>query len=345
MQLATRYKPTTLEDVRTAAAWAARVGVRRIWTSEAAHNPFVLVPLIADEAPDVQVGTGIAVAFARSPFVTAQVAWDLQRYSRGRFTLGLGSQVKSHVERRFSQPWHDDVLGQMRDYVACLRRIWANWQHGVSVDHDGPYYRMVLHNPEFTPGPLPGEGHMPVWLAGVGPRMIDLAVEMADGLHVHAFHTEATLRASLIPAVDRHRDRRGLVGTFPATTPTLAGVAHDDAQAGTLREEFRRHVAFYASTPSYLGVLETEGATAIHEPLRALARQRRWDDMAAMVDDDLLDRFAIIGPAREVGRRLAVKYDGVLTEVSLYRGGDQFMDEQDWHELGESVSVLPRGAG
>lgn len=328
---------TTPQAMTATAQRAEALGFATIWTSEAGHDPYLPVMGIAAATQSVKTGTAIAVAYARSPYSTATAAWDLQRYSGGRFRLGLATQVKAHIERRYSTPWPGGV-GALEEYIACCRAIWSTFQTGVKPAFHGEHYRFDLVNPEFNPGPLPeGQDDIPIWLAAVNALSAKLAGKVAHGLHVHAFHTQAYLRDVLLPAV---RDGRAQASDaalarrpIEATCSMFAGIAHDDAQAKAIRDTMRKFVAFYASTPAYKPVLDHEGCGEIHAPLRAMTREGRWSEMPALVDDSILDRFLVVDSPRRLGRRIAGKYRGLLTEVSLYREGGQFASEADWAEL------------
>lgn len=330
----------SLAGIRETAAWAERHGLATLWASEAAHDPFIPLAVAAAESETVAVGTGIAVAFARTPFSTAQVAWDLQRFSGGRFRLGLGSQVRSHVERRYGTAWHGAVP-QLRDYIECCRAIWSCWQSGERPEFRGRFYRFDLSNPEFEPTPLPAaHADIPVWIAAVGPKMADLAGQVGDGVHVHAFHTPDYLREHLLARVGEGRAKAGR-GSEPvqASSPVMAGVAHDEGEVEALRRHFRAHVAFYASTSAYRGVLEFMGCADLRTPLSGLAADGRWEEMAALVPDDVLDRIVVIDEPEALGATLRERYGGILTQLSLYRGGDRFMDEDDWVALLDALHV------
>lgn len=342
----------SLDAVRRASTWAEAHGLVTLWASEAAHDPFLPLAVAAQETTRLELGTGIAVAFGRTPLATAQAAWDLQHFSGGRFRLGLGTQVKAHVERRYGTAWHGAVP-QLREYVECCRAIWACWQTGGRPEFRGRYYRFDLTNPEFQPSPLPEEhAAVPVWIAAVGPRMAHLAGEIADGVHVHAFHTAAYLRDGVLRRVREGRAAAGREGgddVVAASSPVMAGVAHDEREVDELRRGFRAHVAFYASTRAYRGVLEHVGCADLQEPLRRLGAEGEWDRMTAMIPDDVLDEFVVVDEAPALGRRLRSRYAGALTQLSLYRGGDRFMDAGDWTELiaalGESTPSRAREGG
>jgi probable F420-dependent oxidoreductase len=292
-----------------------------VWSSEAGHDPFIAMPLAAAASPRLKLGTGVAVAYGRSPFATAQVAWDIQRYSEGRFRLGLSTQVKAHIERRYGAAWPGGVSA-LRDYVECCRAVWRAWQTGEKPAFRGSHYQFTLMNPEFDPG-------IPVWLAAVGPASARLAGEIGEGLHVHAFHTESYLRDVVLPALAEGQARAGRPLTIEAACPVLSGIVHDNAQEREMRDVMRRHVAFYASTPAYLPVLAHAGFEEIHAPLRALSREGGWDRMAEMISDDILDAFAVFDAPRRLGERLAAKYAGVLSEIAVYKEGVRFASDED----------------
>ncbi len=329
----------SLDAVRETAAWADEQGFSTLWASEAGHDPFLPLVAASEVSNRLELGTGIAVAFARTPFATAQVSWDLQHFSGGRFRLGLGSQVRAHVERRYGATWHGAVT-QLREYVECCRAIWASWQTGELHEYRGDVYRFELSNPEFEPSPLPeGRAPVPVWIAAVGPRMARLAGELADGVHVHAFHTPEYLRERFMPSIHEGRAAAGHEGAdVEASSPVMAGVAHDDTEVEALRAHFRSHVAFYASTRAYRPVLEHLGCEELQRPLRDLSSEGRWDDMAALIPEDVLDAFVVVDEPASLGRRLRERYEGILTELSLYRGGDRFTGPADWEALLAALS-------
>jgi probable F420-dependent oxidoreductase len=328
---------SSVDAILARAARAESLGMAGIWSAEAARDPFLPLAVAAGPTVRLQLGTGIAVAYARAPYATAIASWDLQRLTGGRFRLGLATQVRAHIERRFGMSWPGGV-GALREYVQTMRAVWRTFQTGERPDFEGRHYRFTLMNPEFQPEPLPEDhSHIPVWLAAVGPASARLAGEVADGLHVHAFHTPGYLRDVVFRAVHEGREQAGAAPGIEATCPVFAGTAHDDAQARELREEFRTALAFYASTRGYLPVLEYEGLGALQAPLAELARERRWDDMPALIDDEVLDRFVVIDEPVRLARRLLERYDGLLTELALYRGGDRFASDEDMALLVEEL--------
>lgn len=324
---------SSIESVRATAAFAERHGMATLWSADTVSDPFLALAIAAQETHGVQIGTAIAVAFARSPFSTALMSWDLQRWSEGRFILGLGSQVRAHIERRFGVRWHGGVT-QLREYVACLRNIFARWQAGEAPDYRGDIYRCELSNPEFQPAPLPDESaYIPIWIGAVGLGMAQLAGEVADGVQVHAFHTPEYLRDAVLPALGAGRKRADGLGSLELSCPVFGGVTYDDHQRDELCRETKKHIAFYGSTRAYLPVLESADCAELQGPLRDLSRQQRWREMADMIPDTVVDRFAIFDEPERLGARLAERYDGILTQLSLYRGMDRFIKPDDWSLL------------
>lgn len=324
-------------EIAALGARAERLGAAALWSSEAGHDPFLLAQDAVTATRTVSVGTAIAVSYARTPMATATAAWHLQRRSGGRFVLGLGTQVPQHVERRYGAPWLGGVA-PTREYVEVLRHIWAHWQHRSEPAYVGRHYRFTLASPEFDPAPLP-EHHtpIPIWLAAVGPGMARLSGEVADGVHVHSFHTPEHLASRLLPAIDDGVDRANRSARPVTSSPVFAGVAHDAAEAAALRDHFAAHVAFFASTPAYRPVLDWGGWGDVQTTLRDLVRGKQWGELAHHVPDEMFDAFVTIAGPRELGTILAARYSGLLDQLGLYRGGDRFMDDHDWDVFAAAV--------
>jgi probable F420-dependent oxidoreductase len=293
---------TPLTDFAAQARRAEELGYAGVFSTESANDPFLPIALAASTTQRVRLGTAIAVAFPRSPMQTAHTAWDLQRLTGGRFVLGLGTQVRAHVERRFSAPF-DHPAPRMHEYVRALRAIWAAWQDGGPLDFAGRFYTHTLMPPNFRPAPLDGPPPA-VHLAAVRERMLEVAGEVADGVMLHAFLTAEHLRAVALPAIERGLERAGRPRAGLHVTCGLF-VAADDAEW----EAARRRVAFYGSTPGYWGVLETHGLKALGERLHERSRAGDWTAMAGLVDDDVLSLFCVREP-REAAARLAL-VDGI----------------------------------
>jgi probable F420-dependent oxidoreductase len=308
--------PQDTPDPRAAAARAERDGYDGVWASEIRHDPFLSLGLAATATERITLGTAIALSFARNPMSTAVLANDLQELSGGRLLLGLGTQVRAHITRRFGMPWSRPAA-RMRDYVLAMRAIWACWYDGVPLEHRGEFYEHTLMTPVFTPEPH-GHGAPGVLLAGVGEAMTLVAGEVADGFLCHGFTTEAYLREVTLPALERGRARggAGLSGFEVVGSPfVVVGRTEEDRAAATA--SVRGQLAFYASTPAYRPVLERHGWGALGDELHALSRAGRWTELGALLDDDVLNAFAIVGEPAEVGREYARRFGDVFTRASI----------------------------
>lgn len=317
--------------------WAEAIGARSVWSSEAGCDPFLPLVAAATASKTIEIGTGIAVAYGRTPYACAQSAWYLHRISGGRMVLGLGTQVKAHIERRYGVPW-PGAGRALAEYIACVRELWRSWRDGDSPSFQGERWCATLGNPEFNPKPLPeGVGSIPVWIASVGPALLRAAAGVSDGVHFHAFTTADYLRSTLHPAIAESRASAGAKTPFRAACCVLSGVVHDDAQHAAMTEHFRKVIAFYGSTPSYRPVLESVGFGDLSPALHALSRARAWEQMSALVPDDLVDRMVLLDSPSALGKRMVERYRGTLDQVSIFRGGDQFMSTDDWGELARSI--------
>lgn len=306
-------------DVPSIADAAARLesqGHGAMWSVEAQHDPFLPLVVAATATTQMRLGTNIAVAFARSPMTVALAAHDLQRLSGGRFLLGLGPQVKAHVERRYSMPWSHPAA-RMHEYVLALRAIWTAWEEGSQLRFEGEFYRHTLMGPNFDPGPS-GYGPPPIYLAGVGPLMTAVAGEAADGLLCHPLTTPEYLSAVTLPALAKGRSSRRSERDFAVVVSMLAATGSDDESLRASLANVRRKIAFYVSTPAYRPMLDVHGLGYLQAELNDLARQGRWDEMAEHIDDHVLARFAVVGSPAEIGRTVRERYDGLADRVALY---------------------------
>jgi probable F420-dependent oxidoreductase len=292
------------------AAEAARAieaqGFDGTFSFEAAHDPFLPLALAAGATERLELGTAIAVAFARNPMLCAQLAQDLQRIAGGRFWLGLGSQIRPHIERRFSQPWSRPAA-RMHEFVRAIRAIWHSWTTGEKLDFRGEFYTHTLMTPFFDPGPNPF-GDPPIYLAAVGARMLEVAGEVADGLLVHPLHTAAYLEHDLEPALARGTERAGRApGDVAISCQTITMIGGSDAEIATARQKARGQISFYGSTPAYKGVLERSGWGDLQPRLNQLSKRGQWQEMMALIDDDMLDAIGVSGTPVEAGRRLRAR--------------------------------------
>jgi len=300
------------------AAALEAAGYDGLWVGETEHDPFLQLLSAARATRQTTIGTAVAIAFARTPMTLASTSFDLALMSEGRFVLGLGSQVKAHIERRFSMPWSHPAP-RMREFVMALRAIWATWQTGEKLSFRGDYYTHTLMTPFFSPAAHP-YGAPPVYLAGVGERMTEVAGEVCDGFFFHPLTSERYLAEVTLPALRRGRARGGhedLQG-FTVTGPAFACVGRDDAELATAVQGTRSQIAFYASTPAYQGVLDLHGWGDLQPELNSLARAGRWSEMGDAIDDEVLHTFAVVGGPDEVGRGLRRRWGDVAGRITLY---------------------------
>ncbi|PZG15638.1 LLM class F420-dependent oxidoreductase [Nonomuraea aridisoli] len=306
-------------DVAASARRAEEAGFDTVTSAEVDHDPFLPLALAAAATGRVRLATGIAVAFARTPMTMAYVANDLQALSGGRFVLGLGTQTKPHITRRFGMTWGRPAA-QMREYLTALRAIWDDWNTGHELRHHGEYYRHTLMTANFRPAPH-GHGDPPIHLAAVGPVMTRLAGELADGLIPHGFSTERYFREVTLPALEEGLERAGRDrSAVTVHCPGMVQVLGPGDDVERRRQAMRAQIAFYGSTPAYRGVLALHGRQDLHERLHALSvrpEADRWARMADLVDDEVLDTFCVSGTLTEVSAELSRRYGGLVDQVHL----------------------------
>lgn len=296
---------------------AEEYGFDAFWANETKHDPFVLLALAAAATTRIGLGTSIALAFTRSPTTMAYTAWDLQSASGGRLMLGLGSQVKGHIERRFGMKW-DPPAPKMREYVLALRSVWKSWQGGTKLDFQGKFYTLDLMTPFFTPGPI-RDPTIPVLVAGVNGMMCRVAGAVADGLHVHPLHTVRYLREVIEPALSAGLAQAGRSRTeVQVAASVFAAVGDNEEEIAAVREAYRGQIAFYASTRSYRRVMEFHHWEDVAERLHVLSVNGEWRRMASEVGDDMLAEFVVEGTWREVGGEIQNKYRGILDRARVY---------------------------
>jgi probable F420-dependent oxidoreductase len=305
-------------DGREHAALIERTGYDGVWVSEVAHDPFLALGVCATATSRLTLGTAVAIALSRSPMTVAVQAYDLQSLTRGRLRLGLGSQVRAHLTRRFSMPWARPV-DRMREFAAALRAIWSSWEDGGPLRFERDFYTHTLMSSAFVPPPT-GYCRPPILLSGVGPRMTEMAGEAADAFICHAFTTPRYVREVTIPALLRGRGTRSLDGYELVVVQMVATGATATQQAAG-REAVRQQIAFYASTPTYARILELHDRAPIAAQLQMLARDHRWDEMSALVDDDLVDAVAVVTEPEDVVDAARRRYMGTADRVILYAPG------------------------
>jgi probable F420-dependent oxidoreductase len=307
------------------------LGFDGLLTAEVDHDPFLPLVAAAEQTTRVELVTAIAVAFARNPMTVASTARDLQDHSGGRFVLGLGSQIRAHVTKRFSMPWSEPAA-RMREFVLALRAIWGCWRDGAPLAFRGEFYRHTLMTPMFVPPPSPHADPL-VLLAAVNPGMARVAGEVADGVVCHAFTTERWVREVTVPALEEGLARSGRARAgVQVACPVFVVTGVDDDALAAAATRTRAQIAFYGSTPAYRPVLELHGWSALGEELHRLSLAGRWADMADAVDDDVLGTFAIVAEPDRVAAAVLARYGGVVDRVSLGApGGD--LGEERWAAL------------
>lgn len=319
MRLWTTLPQDDLNEVPAVARAAEAAGYDALVTSENKNDPFLSLGVAAVNTSRIALGTGIAIAFSRSPMPVANVSWDLQAASRGRFVLGLGSQVRAHNENRFSVPWSAPVP-RLREYVESLRAIWRAWQTGEKLAYRGQHYKFTLMTPNFTPKST-GQPMVPVTLAAVGPAMLRLAGEVCDGVRLHGFCTRRYLDEVVIRELTAGMMKAGRArehfeiagGGFIATGP-------DESAVAKMVEWVRYRVAFYASTPAYWPVFEVHGLQELGHKLNLMSKAGRWDRMADEISDDVVRLFAAVGTHEHLAREIERRFGGVSDAVGLSGG-------------------------
>ncbi len=309
---------------------------------ESSRDPFLQVLLAAQGTTRLEIATGVAIAFARNPMIVAQTANDLQTLSGGRFVLGLGSQIQPHVEKRFSMPWSKPAA-RMREFVQALRAIWRSWETGERLQFRGEFYTHTLMTPAFSPGPNPF-GPPPVFVAGVGPKMIEAAGEVGDGLIVHPLNTPAFVADCVLPALERGFAAAGRKrGDFQLACQTIVMMGASDAQIRTARAKARGQISFYGSTPAYRVVLDHLGVGDLQPELNRLSKQGEWRAMMALVTDEMLDAIGVSGTPAEVGAKLAAR-NRAFADRSMLVLYDETGDPEAVAELVRAFRAAERDA-
>ena len=319
-----------LDKVPGAARDAEAAGYDGVWTAETAHDPFFPLLLAAEHTQTIELGTGIAVAFARNPMNLANIAHDLQVYSKGRFILGLGSQIKPHITKRFSMEWSQPAA-RMREMILAIRAIWDCWNNETKLDFRGEFYTHTLMTPFFNPGPNP-HGTPKIFLAGVGELMTEVAGETCDGFLCHGFTTERYLREVSIPALERGLDKSGrTLADIEISGPAFVVTGANEEEMTASIQGVRQQIAFYGSTPAYRGVLELHGWGDLQTELNALSKQGEWVTMGELIDDEILNAFAVVAEPEQLGPELHARYGDIVDRISFY--APYKSDPERWHAV------------
>jgi probable F420-dependent oxidoreductase len=316
-----------LREVPGLARAAEELGFDGLWTSETQHDPFLPLAIAAEHTTRLELGTAIAVAFPRSPTVIAHIAWDLSAQSSGRFILGLGTQVKAHIERRFGMTW-ESPAPKLREMILAMRALWASWQGDGKIDFRGQFYKITLMTPFFNPGPI-RHPDIPIFIAGVNEKLCQVAGELCQGFHVHPFHTARYLREVTLPNIEKGlKQSKRTRGDIQLSSAIF--VATNVAE----REMARRQISFYASTPTYRPVLEIHGWGEAGEALSAKAARGRWAEMPDQISDEMLDEVAVIADNDdELPARLKERYTGLLDRITLYTPFEPGQGTMRWRAI------------
>jgi probable F420-dependent oxidoreductase len=325
------YTTAPLEDpreARTLYAELEEIGYDGAFSFEAKHDPFLPLAVAAEHTSRIQLGTAIAIAFARNPMNLANLAYDLQVLTGGRFLLGLGSQVRPHIEKRFSSAWGRPAA-RMREIVVAVRAIFDAWEGRAPLDHRGDYYTHTIMIPAFDPGPNPF-GPPPIYTAGYGPRMVQVAGEVADGFIAHPFNSRESHLRHTLPALERgleisgrSRDALDVI----AVAMVVTGDTEQELEA--VKRSARGQLAFYGSTPAYRPVLDCHGWGDLHPRLNRLSKEGRWDEMADLIDDEMLETICVVGERDGIASKLLARMEGIADGVSLTN--TRSPDPSHWH--------------
>ena len=334
MKIDTGYPPLAWEQIPNFAGAAEAMGFDGIWTSETQHDPFLPLALIAAHTQEISIGTAVAIAFARSPATVAYTAWDLAALSGGRFILGLGTQVKPHIVRRFGMPWPESPVHHLREFVAAVRAFWHTWQTGEKLNFRTDHYKLTLMTPFFNPGPI-DYPDIPIYLAGVNPGLCRLAGEIAQGFHAHPLHSVRYLDQVIHPALAKGASK---AGRYPQDIDLTVSsfVVTDDNEELLARSQ----IAFYASTPSYRAVFQLHGWDQLAEELSRMARRGEWMAMAAEISDEVLETFAVVAAPEDLGGAIRARYAGRAQRVIPYIPYQPGMNDPFWKAVIEEIKRL-----
>jgi probable F420-dependent oxidoreductase len=314
MKIEAALTTTDLAAVGAHARELEALGYDGVSSFEGPHDPFLPLLLAAEHTERLELTTAVAIAFARNPMTLANLAYDLQLASKGRFNLGLGTQIKPHIEKRYSMPWSRPVA-RMRELVLAVRAIWASWHEGKPLDFRGEFYTHTLMTPFFNPGPNP-YGLPRIFLGGVGPQMTEVAGEVADGFIIHPFSTATFIRETTLPALDRGLARAGRTrADIEISFPVMVVVADTDAELAAGVDAMRARLAFYGSTPAYRRVLETHGWGDVQTELNRLSKRGDWAAMSALITDQMVDELCVVGTRAEVPDDIHRRYGDLVQRI------------------------------
>jgi len=336
MKVDTVLFPTTFDAAAQTARRAEELGFDGLWSAETSHDPFFPLVVAARETQRVSLGTGVAIVFPRSPMVLANICWDLQANSKGRFILGLGTQVKGHNERRFSVRWVSPVK-RLREVILSLRAIWDSWQNNTKLNFIGEFYQFTLMTPFFNPGPIE-HPKIPIFISGLNPLITQLAGELCEGFYIHGFHSTKYIQETVLPNLNKGLAKAGrkredltlITGTFIAS-----GATRDEVEKA--KGPVKQQVSFYASTRTYKGVLDAHGWGDTCFRLNEKAAKGDWAGMPAEITDEMLEELAVVGTYDEIAKKLAARYQGVLDRVVVGIGSSERQDSGRTREFVQEI--------
>jgi probable F420-dependent oxidoreductase len=335
------YTTAPLDDPRDARALFRRfeeIGYDGAFSFEAKHDPFLPLVSAAEATRDLRLGTAVAIAFARNPMNLASLAYGVQSMSGGRFILGLGSQIRPHIQNRFSMPWSKPAK-RMREIVLAIQAIFARWEGQAELEFEGEFYRHTLMIPAFDPGPNPF-GPPPIYVGGFGPLMTEMAGEVADGFFGHPFNTRKSLQENVLPAIERGLAKSGRKRSdIDLVFATMVVTADTEEEFERSKQAARKHLAFYGSTPAYRPTLECHGWEDLHLELNRMSKANRWDEMSELIEDEVLEALAVVGARSEIAGKIAGRLSGIADGVSLTH--NRAPDPHHWADI---VGELKRGA-
>ena len=325
----------SLAEVGDRAAEMEAFGYDGLLSVEVSHDPFFPLVVAAERTERVQLASSIAVAFARNPMLLANIGWDLQAYSKGRFTMGLGSQIKPHITKRFSMPWSKPAA-RMQDMIEAIHAIWDCWDNGERPAHRGEFYSHTLMTPMFDPGPNP-HGNPRISLAAVGPLMTKVAGRVADGFVSHAFQTPDYLRDLTIPALEKGIAERGRARSdVEISIPLFVVSGTTEEEVSQRKQATKQQIAFYGSTPAYRSVLDHHGWGDAQTELNRMSKDGKWVEMADVIDDEMLSKFAVVAEPGAVAAEIEERFGGIVDRVQFSADGD----DEVWGPVLEQIRAI-----
>lgn len=343
MKVDTGIPTDDMRRVPEAARQAEALGYDGLRVGETQHNPFLPLVLAAEHTQRLTFGPSVAIAFPRSPMITANESWDLQKYSNGRFVLGLGTQVKGHNERRFSVPWSPPGP-RLREYILALRAIWKSWQTGERLNFQGDHYTFTLMTPFFNPGPIE-QPHIPIFISAINPYLCRLAGEVCDGLYTHGFTTATYLKEAILPQVEQGLRKAGRSRSeVQITAGGMLATGANEQEVEQAKRSVRRSISFYGSTRTYFPVLEAHGWRDAGEELHELSLRNEWGQMAETVTDEMVETFAVVGTYDQIAAKIRARYAGLADRVSLGVAAQSPAAAERLRSLIQELQAIPGGA-